>query len=136
MTGTVVKVSVSQRSGTHFLNFCPDYRDCPFSVVVFAKDLSKVGDVRHLEGKILEIYGKIRVYKGQAEIILNDLRQLRGQSARLPPLPRKYDVETRGSGNPGEFKTADTQKKAKRSKRRGSSDPEPGEADPGPPDDK
>jgi hypothetical protein len=135
VSGTVVKVSVSGRSGTHFLNFCADHKGCPFTVVVFARDLPQVGDVRWLEGKTLEIYGKIREYKGQPEIILNDLRQLRGEAAKLPPLPKRYDVETRGRSSPGEFRRADSNKKPKRPKRRGSSDPEPGEADPGPPDD-
>src|SRR5687768_8626357 len=51
VTGKVLKVAVSRRSGTHFLNFCEDYRDCPFSVVVFGRDLTSVGDVRWLEGK-------------------------------------------------------------------------------------
>src|SRR5262249_17325719 len=81
ITGKVVKVARSPRSGTHFLNFCDDYRNCPFSVVIFAKDLQRAGDVRELEGRTIEIYGKVKEYKGQAEIILNDARQLRGESA-------------------------------------------------------
>src|SRR5207302_8826762 len=51
VTGKVVKVSSSARSGTQFINFCDDYKKCAFSVVVFPRDLEKVGDVRALEGK-------------------------------------------------------------------------------------
>lgn len=101
ITGKVVKVARSPRSGTHFLNFCEDYRNCPFSVVIFAKDLQRVGDVRQLEGKTIEIYGKVKEYKGQAEIILNDVRQLRGESAKLPKVPKDYDAANRGRYSAG-----------------------------------
>src|SRR5260221_5021296 len=70
VTGTVLKVSSSARSGTQFLNFCENYKKCPFSVVVFPRDLEKVGDVRMLEGRMIEIHGKIKEYRGQAEMIL------------------------------------------------------------------
>jgi hypothetical protein len=133
VTGKVVKVAVSRRSGTHFLNFCEDYRDCPFSVVVFGRDLTSVGDVRWLEGKTIEIYGKVKEYKGQAEIILKDVRQLRGESAKLPPLPKHYDVETKGSYSAGEFKSGSQPKKPKRKNKR-ETDERAGEAEPGSPD--
>jgi hypothetical protein len=133
VTGKVVKVAVSQRSGTHFLNFCDDYRNCPFSVVVFARDLTRVGNVRWLEGKTIEIYGRVKEYKGQAEIILKDVRQLRGASAKLPPLPKPYDVETRGNYSAGEFKSGSAAKKPKRKSKR-ETDERAGEADPASPD--
>jgi len=93
--GTVVGVTESQ-SGTWFLNFCDDYKTCPFSVVVFAKNLKDVGDVRQLAGRTIEIFGKIRSYHGRAEIILRESRQLRGEAAKLPPAPKTYDVSRRG----------------------------------------
>jgi hypothetical protein len=129
VTGKVVKVAHSPRSGTHFLNFCDDYRDCAFSVVVFARDLPYVGDVRWMEGRTIEVYGKIKEYKGQAEIILNDARQLRGEAAKLPPLPKHYDVQTRGSYSAGRARTDSTPRKPKRPDRRGGSDAA-GEAEP------
>jgi hypothetical protein len=110
VTGKVLKVGSSPRSGTHFLNFCENYRDCPFSVVVFAKDLNRVGDVRQLENKEIKIYGKIREYKGQAEIILNDVRQLKGEPTKLPPIPKNYDAANRGRYSAGRFKNAREQK--------------------------
>jgi len=129
ITGTVVKVSQSQRSGTHFLNFCADYRECPFSVVVFPRDLANVGDVRWLEGKVVEITGRVKEYKGKAEIVLNDVRQLSGGAAKLPLLPKNYDVERRGNYSEGTFSTAKP-KRSKAKRRRGGTDSSAGEAEP------
>jgi DNA/RNA endonuclease YhcR with UshA esterase domain len=99
VTGTVVKV-VQSNSGTFFLNFCEKYRDCPFTVVVFPSNLKDVGDVRVLEGKTIEIFGKITSWRGHAEIVLKDTRQLKGESAKLPPVPKEYDVERKGKFSP------------------------------------
>jgi DNA/RNA endonuclease YhcR with UshA esterase domain len=105
VTGKVLKVSSSQRSGTQFLNFCDDYKTCSFTIVVFARDLNDVGDVRALEGQTIEIHGKVKDYKGQAEIVLSDSRQLRGSTAKLPSLPKNFDVENQGKYSAGQFKT-------------------------------
>ncbi len=101
--GKVLKVDQS-RGGSLFLNFCEDYRKCPFSVVVFPSRLRDVGDVRLLEGKEIEIHGRIQEWRGRAEIILRDARQLKGENAKLPPIPKSYDVETRGKYSAGEYK--------------------------------
>ncbi|MGH9579911.1 MAG: hypothetical protein ACRD2R_02870 [Terriglobales bacterium] len=93
--GTVVAVTES-KSGTWFLNFCKDYQTCPFSIVVFARDRKDVGDARLLQGKTIEIFGKIRKYQGRTEIILRESRQLRGEAAKLPPPPAAYDASRRG----------------------------------------
>jgi hypothetical protein len=105
VTGKVVKVSSSGKSGTQFINFCEDYRKCPFTVVVFSRDLPEVGDVRALEGKTIEIHGRIKEYHGQAEIILNDVKQLSGAVTKLPPLPKNYDVENQGKYSAGQYGT-------------------------------
>ncbi len=130
ITGKVVKVASSPRSGTHFLNFCDDYKSCPFSVVIFSRNLADVGDVRWLEGKVIEIHGKVKDYKGQAEIVLSDARQLTGEAAKLPPLPKTYDVQTKGSFSAGEFRPdskAATKPKSKAKKKGDNADL--GEAD-------
>lgn len=95
VTGKVVKV-VESRSGTWFLDFCEDYRACPFTVVVFPSNLRDVGDVRLLQGKTIEVHGKIKLYGGRAEIILRDRRQLKGEIGSLPSMPKGYDAERRG----------------------------------------
>jgi hypothetical protein len=100
ITGEVVAVNRSD-SGTFFLNFCEDYRICPFSVVVFRDDLRDVGDIRKLDGKKIEIHGHIQEYEGRPEIILKDVRQLRGEAAKIPPVPRDFDVQRRGNFSAG-----------------------------------
>lgn len=114
--GRVVKVSVGA-SGIHFLNFCEDYRTCPFTIVVFPRDLRDVGDVRFLENKDVEIYGVVKSYNGQAEIILRDQSQLRGELASIPKLPKNYDANKKGKYSAGTFKngssSSTTTKKSK-----------------------
>lgn len=132
VTGKVVKVSQSGRSGTHFLNFCADYKKCAFSVVIFSRNLPDVGDVRWLEGKTIEIHGKVKDYNGQAEIVLSDVRQLTGEAAKLPPLPKHYDVETKGSYSAGEFRPKEKAPKPQRKRKKGDN-ADAGEADPTPP---
>jgi hypothetical protein len=103
VTGKVTHLSEGT-SGITFLNFCADYRACPFSVVVFPRDLRHVGDVRQLAGREIEIHGQIREYDGRPEIILKEARQLRGDMAKLPPVPKQYDVERRGRYSAGRYR--------------------------------
>ncbi|MCU1287347.1 MAG: nucleic acid binding, OB-fold, tRNA/helicase-type [Acidobacteriales bacterium] len=132
VTGKVLKVSTSARSGTQFLNFCEDYKNCPFTVVVFARDLRDVGDVRPLEGAVIEIHGKVKDYKGQAEIVLSDSRQLKGEAAKLPNLPKNFDVENQGKYSAGEFKSPTAPKTSHKKKPKDKIDTTTAEPD-GPP---
>jgi hypothetical protein len=100
--GTVLHVKQGNK-GVTFLDFCEDYRTCPFTVVVFSSDLKQVGDVRQLQGRTVEINGAIREYDGRAEIILRRPQQLGKGAAFLPPLPKDYDVERRGRYSAGKF---------------------------------
>jgi len=102
VTGTVIRVKQGSR-GVHFLDFCDDYRLCPFTVVIFPSDLKSVGDVRQLQGRMIEIHGKVKEYDGRAEIVLEEYRQLSGSGARIPPLPKNYDVEKKGRYSAGTF---------------------------------
>lgn len=101
--GTVLKAFESQKSGTWFLDFCADYRTCPFTVVVFPRYLRDVGDIRMLVGRTIEIHGKITSYNNRAEIVLKHSRQLKGESAKLPPVPKTYDADRRGRYSAGRF---------------------------------
>jgi DNA/RNA endonuclease YhcR with UshA esterase domain len=102
--GRVLKVSLSANKTAWFLNFCDDYRSCQFAVVTFPRDLKDVGDIRALEGKEIEISGKVKAYQGQTEIILKDRSQLRGAFAKIPKLPKDFDVGRHGSYSAGTFK--------------------------------
>jgi hypothetical protein len=99
VTGKVMRVKASR--GVHFLDFCEDQMACPFTVVVFSRDLKDVGDVRRLAGRSIEIHGPVKLYQGRAEIILSRVSQVTGGAALLPPLPRDYDVENRGHYSAG-----------------------------------
>jgi hypothetical protein len=102
VTGVVYRVERGDR-GVHFLDFCEDYRVCPFTVVVFPSDLKNVGDIRQLKGKTVEIHGPVKQYDGRAEIVLAEARQLRGPAASIPPVPKNYDVENKGHYSAGKF---------------------------------
>ena len=100
ISGKVFHVKLGN-GGAHFLDFCDDFRTCPFTVVVFARDLKQVGDMRRLEGRSIEIDGEVKGYDGRAEIILRRVSQLRGDAAAIPALPKDYDVERHGKYSPG-----------------------------------
>ncbi|HEY7351721.1 MAG TPA: hypothetical protein VH596_03035 [Terriglobales bacterium] len=100
VSGTVVRVQQGSR-GVHYLDFCEDYRLCTFTVVIFPYDLKRVGDVRQLAGKSIEIHGEIKEYDNRAEIILENAKQLAGNAIHLPPLPKTFDVEQRGHFSAG-----------------------------------
>jgi hypothetical protein len=104
ITGKVLAVQQSPSGAAWFLNFCEDYTKCPFSAVVFTKDLRDVGDVRMLAGKTIEVNGRVLEYKGVPEIIIRDARQLKGEAAKLPPLPKNFDVQNKGRYRAGKGK--------------------------------
>ena len=110
ITGRVTHVKVGSK-GVHFIGFCEEQAACPFSVVVFASDLKDVGDVRRLQGRVIEIHGTVKLYDGRAEIILNRISQLTGGSTLIPPMPKNYDVEKQGHYSAGRMRP--TKKPAK-----------------------
>lgn len=72
-------------------------------MVVFPYDLKKVGDVRQLVGRVVEISGEVKEYDNRAEMIL-EKSSLGGSVPRLPPLPplpKSFDVEERGHFSAG-----------------------------------
>ena len=75
VSGRVLRVFTSRASNT-FLDFCVDYRTCPFTSVIFASDRSKFGDLQFLGGRQVEIHGFITVHEGKAEIIIHDPEQI------------------------------------------------------------
>jgi hypothetical protein len=113
VTGRVIRVKEGNR-GVRFLDFCDDYRLCTFTVVVFPYDLKKIGDVRELAGKMIEVRGEIKEYDDRAEIVLESSKQLAGGAMHLPPLPKNFDVEERGHFSAGSSRppyTSTTHKK-------------------------
>jgi len=78
VSGRVLRIFTS-RAGNTFLDFCPDYRQCPFTSVIFASDRAKFGDLSTLAGRQVEIQGAVTTYQGRAEIIIYDPQQIRLQ---------------------------------------------------------
>jgi len=68
----------SSRSGNTFLDFCQDYRTCPFTSVIFADDKAKFGNLEAMQGKRVEIRGDVVTYRGHPEIVIHDPQQVRG----------------------------------------------------------
>ena len=116
VSGKVLHVKLGN-GGVHFFDFCEDFRQCPFTVVVFRRDLKQVGDIRRLEGRQIEVDGKVKGYDGRAEIILSRLGQLRGDAAHIPPLPKEYDVERHGKYSAGTMRFPKRSKTSSKSKK-------------------
>ena len=76
VSGRVVRVFTS-RGGHVFLDFCPDYRSCPFTSVIFSSDRAKFGALETLQGRVVELYGTITVYNSRAEIVVRSPDQIR-----------------------------------------------------------
>jgi RecJ-like exonuclease len=123
VTGKVVKIGHTP-SGTTFLDFCEDYKSCPFVVVIFARDLKDVGDVSQLEGKVIEISGKVEEYNGRAEIVLKDVKQLRGDAANIPAVPKTFDAAKRGKFSAGKISKSATAHTSSKQPRKPNSEPE------------
>lgn len=109
VTGTVVRVEEGN-NGVTFLDFCADYHSCPFAVVVFRADLRSIGDVRQLQGRTINIKGRIEEYDGRAEIILRHAQQLGNSAGKLTAVPKDYDVEHQGHYSVGSFRPAKSKK--------------------------
>lgn len=115
--GTVVRVEENGH-GVMFLDFCPDYRSCAFTVVVFPGDLKQVGDVRQLQGHEVMITGRIEEYDDRAEIILRHADQLGESASLLTALPRDYDVERQGHYSAGTLRAKKPSKARRKSQGR------------------
>lgn len=102
VSGKVLKVAQSYR-GVFFLDFCENYRSCPFTVVVFRSALRKVGDVRALEGQQIEITGKVKEWNGRTEIVLKNPSQLDGLTGDLPAMPKDYEADRHGYFSAGDI---------------------------------
>jgi micrococcal nuclease len=79
----------TSRKGTIFLNFCPDYKTCPFGAAIFGSDAYKFSNPKQYEGQTLEITGLIRAYQGRSQIILDNLGQIKIPSHEPSPVKRE-----------------------------------------------
>ena len=72
----VLVTAYTSKSGTVFLDFCQNYKTCPFSGVIFADDAKKFGDLSRYRGETVTLTGKISSYRGKAEIVLSSPSQI------------------------------------------------------------
>jgi endonuclease YncB( thermonuclease family) len=94
VSGKIDHVYTSQK-GTIFLNFCPDYKTCPFYAVIFSSDAYKFPNPKQYEGETVEITGLIRAYQGRSQIVLNDPGQIKilyHESSSIKEVPALYRV--------------------------------------------
>jgi len=103
-------LAIERSEGMTYLNFCEDFRVCPFAVVVFEEDARHVGSVNSLLGQTIEIRGKVKEYDGRAQIVLEFAEQLGAGVKKLPPVPREFDVERQGKFSVGTFHAAKSRK--------------------------
>lgn len=73
--GVVSQVSTS-RGGTTFINFGGRYPNHVFYGVIFKNSAGLFPKVHGLEGQAVAISGKIKLYKGKPQIILNSSGQV------------------------------------------------------------
>jgi DNA/RNA endonuclease YhcR with UshA esterase domain len=95
VVGTVHRVGFSD-SGTAFITFCEDYKNCSFSAVVFERDMDKVGSLQMFEGRELEVTGRVKDFHGTAEIVVKKRSQFSGDA--LSPSLGRLDTNPR-NGN-------------------------------------
>ena len=74
VTGTVAQVTV--RPTIVFLNLDQPHPDSPLTCVIFSKATNQFGDLKSLNGKAVEVTGKIKNYHDAAEMVLDSSNQL------------------------------------------------------------
>lgn len=79
VSGTVSQVSHDDRSGVTFVNMGGSYPNQVFTGVIFPDNLSQFEGIDALEGSVVAISGTIKLYKGKAQIILEDGNQISSQ---------------------------------------------------------
>jgi DNA/RNA endonuclease YhcR with UshA esterase domain len=83
VTGKVVQVSI--RPKLVYVNLDKKFPESPMTCVIFARATNEFGDLKQLEGKQVEIKGKIEEYRDKAQIILNSSNQLKVIERALEP---------------------------------------------------
>ncbi|HRE40410.1 MAG TPA: hypothetical protein PLG90_03675 [Ignavibacteria bacterium] len=69
--------SVTEREKVAYLNFDKKYPNNKFTCVIFSKNFYKFDKLENYEKKIVEVTGKISVFNGKPQIILEDSEQIK-----------------------------------------------------------
>jgi len=89
VTGKVAQVSI--RLKLVYVNLDKKYPETPLSCVIFSRATNQFGDVKKLEGKQVEIKGRIEEYRDKAQIVLNSSNQLKVIEQSVGPGASKRD---------------------------------------------
>jgi DNA/RNA endonuclease YhcR with UshA esterase domain len=74
VTGKVAQVTI--HTAIVFLNMDQPFPDSPLTAVIMAKNTNGFGDLKSLEGKAVEISGKLKAFHDKPEIVLESTNQL------------------------------------------------------------
>jgi hypothetical protein len=74
VTGKVAQVTL--RPKINFINLDEKYPKSPFAAIVFPSATNKFGDLKELQGKNVELKGKITERDGKPQMILNSSNQV------------------------------------------------------------
>lgn len=73
--GFVAEVHKSEK--VEYLNFVEKFPENPFSGVIFSSSFKDFGDITIYEGKNVELTGRVTVYKGKPQIIMDSKEQVK-----------------------------------------------------------
>ncbi|MCX7833390.1 MAG: hypothetical protein N2490_04190 [Ignavibacteria bacterium] len=68
---------VVMRPKVNYLNFDKKYPDNTFTVVIFPDDMYKFDDLMKYQNKNVKVTGRISLYKGRPQIIVNSTSQIK-----------------------------------------------------------
>jgi DNA/RNA endonuclease YhcR with UshA esterase domain len=75
--GVVSEVHHAASGRVTFIDMGGRYPSRPFAAVIFQSDAGKFPNVDALDGKTIDVSGRIRLYRGTPEIIVNDPGQIK-----------------------------------------------------------
>src|SRR5262245_53270740 len=73
--GTVAQAT--KRDNIIYLNFEKKFPDQVFTAVIRPRDFAEFPDVEKVQGKVVEVDGKVELFKGKPQIVLTRKNQLR-----------------------------------------------------------
>jgi hypothetical protein len=74
------KYAANVRGGLTFIDFDKPYPNAPFTALICAADRAKFGaPEKGIQGKQVCVTGKIELFRGKAELVLTDPKQLVAQ---------------------------------------------------------
>ncbi len=77
--------------GHRFVNFCPDFRDCPFYSPIFDDNVPQFADIAGWSGEEIHIYGEITTYQGRPQIVVESSKQVELDEVELKGTENEVD---------------------------------------------